>query len=374
MKRSIALIFALLLLTILPVVGAELAPAPECTFTMVVMPDTQYYRGRGTKSQPDSTDDVTNPTFDALSTWVAENLKAQRVVFVTHVGDIVDKNNHDQWRIARQCMDRLHGVIPYGISVGNHDMTGEGDSSLFQEYFGAERFEGFDWYGGSYAGSPEFGPSHSGNNANSYQLISALGVDLLFLHLECNAPDDVLAWASGVLEAHPDRRAIVVTHMGLGPLAVPTTAEGWYDDPKGRMLWNKIHKERGNTPQQLWEEFTSKHPNIMLVLHGDQSRTQAMHMVSEAEKGNTVHEIMFDCGGGRNVRLLRFTPAQNRIEAITWDIQDERLVEGTVHVEDRDEWQFTMECDLGAEDVSASLPTLQRPHPALRWPGRLMFR
>ncbi len=374
MKKQVILIVALaLLMAIAPVTGAELAPAPEGSFTVTVMPDTQYYRGQGTKSQPDSQDDVTNPNFDALTSWVVENRKAQRMVFVTHVGDIVDKNNHDQWQIARQCMDRLHGVIPYGISVGNHDMTGEGDSSLFQEYFGAERFEQFEWYGGAYPGSPELGPAHSGNNADSYQLISALGVDLLLLHLECNAPDDVLEWAAGVLREHSDRRAIVVTHMGLGPLQVPSTAKGWYDDPKGRMLWNKIHKERGNTPQQLWEEFTSRHPNIMLVLHGDQSRTQAIRLSSEGEHGNTVHEIMFDCGGGRNVRLLRFTPAQDRVEAITWDIQDACLVEGTSHVEDRDQWQFTLDCDLGGADVGARLPTPRR-HPALRWVGRPMFR
>ena len=198
-------------------------------------------------------------------------------------------------------------------------------------------------------------------------------MDLLFLHLECNAPDDVLEWAAGVLEAHPDRRAIIISHMGLGPLQRPTTSEGWFDDPKGRMLWHKTHKERGNSPQQLWEKLYSRHRNIILVLNGDQSRTQAMRMSSEGEHGNTVHEIMFDCGGGRNVRLLRFTPTLDQVEAITWDIQDACLFEGTVHVPDRDQWQFTLDCDLGGADAGARLP-MPRHHLALRWVGRPMFR
>ena len=34
----------------------SLSPAPEGTFSIVVIPDTQGYRGRGTKAQPGSTD------------------------------------------------------------------------------------------------------------------------------------------------------------------------------------------------------------------------------------------------------------------------------------------------------------------------------
>jgi hypothetical protein len=344
MKRYAVVMMALvLLMPFAPLAVAELQPAPEGSFTVAVIPDTQHYRGRGTKSQPDSEDQVTNPNFQALTPWIVANLASQRIVFVTHVGDIVDINNHEQWQIARQCMDHLHGIVPYGISVGNHDMTGGGDSSLFQEYFAAARFERFEWYGGTYAGNQKLGPKVSGNNANSYQLIGAEGLDLLFLHLECNAPDDVLEWAAGVLEEHADRQVIVTTHMWLGPLQRPRTSEGWFDDPKGRMRWHKCHGARGNTPQQMWEKFVSKHPNIILVIAGDQSRTQSIRFQSEAEHGNIVHEIMFDYGGGRNIRLLRFLPAEDRIEAITWDTQNEEFVTGTSRVEDLDQWQFTIE-------------------------------
>lgn len=347
MKRYVCLaVLLILVLSMVSCVAAELEPAPEGTFTIAVIPDTQHYRGRGTKSQPDSEDEVTNANFEAITRWIAENHQAQRIIFATHVGDIVDKNNHDQWQVARRCMDMLHGVVPYGISVGNHDMTSGGDSSLFQEYFPASRFTDFDWYGGTYAGHPELGPAVSGNNANSYQLLSAEGVDLIFLHLECNAPDDVLDWAAGVLQEHSDRRAFVTTHMYIGPIQTPTTAEGWFDDPKGLMQWRKIHGARGNTPVQLWEKFFSRHPNIFAVQAGDQSRTQSIRISDQGEHGNIVHQMMFDYGGGRYIRLLRFHPAENRIEAITWDTIGGGLFEGTSRVEDRDQWQFTLEYDM----------------------------
>ena len=144
----------------------ELTFAPEGTCSIVVIPDTQHYKGHGTKSEPDSHDRLTNPTFDAWTEWIAANLKRQRIVFVSHVGDIVDMNNREQWAVARRCMDKLHEQVPYGISVGNHDMTGSGNSSLFQEVFPKLRFEDFDWYSGCFA-SPSGEPVISGNNANN---------------------------------------------------------------------------------------------------------------------------------------------------------------------------------------------------------------
>lgn len=356
---------------------AALDPAPEGSFTVAVIPDTQHYRGRGTKAQRDSEDPVTNPNFEALTPWIVRNLRSQRIVFVTHVGDIVDINTPDQWQVARECMDVLHGVVPYGISVGNHDMTSAGDSSLFQQYFGSERFEHFRWYGGAYPGNDELGPAVSGNNANSYQLLSAEGVNLIFLHLECNAPDDVLAWAAEVLEEHADRWAFITTHMYLGPLETPTTAEGWFDDPKGRMRWHKIHKERGNTPQELWEKLFSRHPKIVAVQAGDQSRTQAIRRRSRGIEGNIVNEMMFDYGGGRNIRLLRFMPTQNRVQAITWDVQGECPVESSSRVTDPGQWQFSFWHDFGVGGAAERARPVEHgrlAHPALKWAGRLMFR
>ena len=49
---------------------------------------------------------------------------------MSHVGDIVDKNTPAQWQLARSCMDVIHRKVPYGISVGNHGMTGEGLSGF----------------------------------------------------------------------------------------------------------------------------------------------------------------------------------------------------------------------------------------------------
>ncbi len=314
--------------------AGELPTAPDGSFSIVVIPDTQHYK-------PDQTGALSNPLFDRWTDWIVSNLDSQRIAFVSHVGDIVDLNNNEQWALAKRYMDKLHGKVPYGITVGNHDMTGAGDSSLFQSVFPKSGFEKFDWYAGCFE-NPSGDQTVSGNNANSAQLFEAGGMKFVYLHLECNAPNNVLAWADSVLEDNREKRAIITTHMDLGPRDKPKTAEDYFDAPKGRMTWKKRHGERGNSSQEMWEKCFRKHPNLFLICSGDQSRTQAMRMMTKGDHGNKVHSLLSDYGSG-GLRVMRFLPSSDQIEVRTWDPVKGALCESTKVVADRDQHQFTLE-------------------------------
>lgn len=339
--------FALAALAALSLLGptlhaARLDAPPPGAFTIVVIPDSQGYDGRATKRTPTSTAPLTNPVFQNHTRWIAENIRTQNIVFVSHVGDIVDINNHDQWRLARECLDRLHGLVPYGLTVGNHDMESDGDASLFQRYFPAERFQSFPWYGGCF--EPARAAQHiSGNNVNSYQLFSAGGLDFIHLNLECNAPDDVVAWAHGLLTTHAGRRALISTHMDLGPVQRPKSDDGFVKDPKGRMAWVKVHGKLGNSPAQLWEKLYSRHANLSFIFSGDQSRTTALRLAARGSVGNFVHALLSDYTSSGPLRLYRFIPAENKVRVITFDTTKRELVESTGFVPERDEHQFTIQ-------------------------------
>lgn len=317
--------------------------APEGTFTLAVIPDTQRYHGPGS-GRGDERGEPRNPAFDSRTRWLAANLDAQRIVFVTHMGDIVDKDNREQWRIARENMDRLHGRVPYGIAVGNHDYRNRrtGDASTFQQYFSAERYDRHPWYGGTYEGRPGYPPAFSGNNTNSYQLFSAEGLDFVIVHVECNAPDDVLAWADGVIERHRNRMAVISTHMYLGGV----TRRG-ADEPQGRMRWKKVHGDRGNTPQEMWEKSFRRHRNLFLVLCGDQSASIAHRQQSAGEHGNRVHEILQDYPRDADdsdwLRLFRFHPEEKVIRVFTYSPAQDRLCDGVRHLPDPGDHQFVLD-------------------------------
>lgn len=324
--------------------AAPLPPAPADSFTIAALPDTQGYHGRGAKRSPDSSEPVDNPVLTSHLDWLLANREAQRIVFVTHVGDIVDYNRHEEWLVARRELDRLRGVLPFSLTVGNHDMEADGNASLYQRYFPAARFEAFSWYAGTF--EPDATSLQvSGNNVNSVQLFSAGGFDFVHLSLECNAPDPVVAWADGQLSHHADRIALITTHMDLGPLEKPSSPEGYMEDPKGRMSWTKIHGERGNSPEQLWHKLYRKHRNLLLIFSGDQSRTMALRLSQPGDHGNTVHAVLSDYGSSGPMRLYRFLPAERRIEVITYDTFRGEIVESSRWAPSREEHQFNLEWD-----------------------------
>lgn len=321
--------------------AADLDAPPPGAFTIIVIPDTQGYRGARTKATPDSPDPLTNPVFANHVAWIRANVTNQNIVFVSHVGDIVDINNEEQWSLARQNLDGLMGVVPFGLSVGNHDMKASGNASLFQKHFPAERFKPFPWYGGTFEPEdPKDAPF--GNNANSFQLFSAGGIDFVFLHLECNAPDPVLSWANEVLTRHSRRVALVTTHMDLGIRVKPTVKEEFVSGRKGRMEWRKCCGARGNTPLQMWEKLYRRHANLALVFSGDQSRVTALHFAQTGDHGNVVHALMSDYESVGPLRLYRFQPAQRVVQVITYDTSKRALVERTTYVPDASGHQFTL--------------------------------
>ncbi|MEQ1859991.1 MAG: metallophosphoesterase [Chthoniobacteraceae bacterium] len=323
-------------------IGARPLPAmPGDAFTIVIIPDTQSYVGKGCKATPASTDPVTNPNLEAQVKWIREHRAAQNIVFVSHVGDIVDKDNADQWAVAKRHLDTLREVVPFSLTVGNHDMTAKGDARLFQQHFPAASFTKYPWYLGSYTHT-RADQNVSANNVNSAQLFSAGGVDFIHLSLECNAPDDVLAWAGATLTAHANRHAMITTHMDLGIREKPETNEGYIHDPKGRMNWIKIHGARGNTGEQMWAKLYSKHANLCLIFCGDQSRVTALKLTRPSDHGQPVTAMLSDYLSQPVLRLLRFVPAENRVHALTYDVVQGVLVDDTPHVHELDQHQFIL--------------------------------
>lgn len=327
-------------------IGSRPLPAlPDKAFTVVVIPDTQSYHGRGCKATPDSTDPVTNKNLEAQVRWIRDHRADQNIVFVSHVGDIVDKNNADQWAVAKQHLDLLRGVTPFSLTVGNHDMTSKGDAHLFQQHFPAASFASEPWYLGSYTHDRK-DQNVSANNVNSAQLFSAGGVAFIHLSLECNAPDDVLAWADALLKKHADRQALVTTHMDLGILDKPKEEKGYIHDAKGRMRWVKIHGARGNTGEQMWDKLFRRHANLRLIFCGDQSRVTALRLTTPADDGHAVTSLLSDYLSQPVLRLLRFVPDEKRVHVLTYDVVQQVLVEDTPYVHEPDQHQFTLDLPL----------------------------
>src|SRR5690606_10888288 len=120
-------------------------------------------------------------------------------------------NNTDlEWMRARDSMRYLDGVVPYGLVPGNHDYGPSGDAStrdtLLNDWFEFEDTALMPSFGGAY---------EPGKLDNTYHLFEAGGHPWIAMMLEWGPRDEVIAWANIVMEQHPDRLGIFITHAYL---------------------------------------------------------------------------------------------------------------------------------------------------------------
>jgi 3',5'-cyclic AMP phosphodiesterase CpdA len=252
---------------------------PE-NFSIVVLPDTQGYS------------EFYPWIFDNQTQWIADNAESLNIVFVTQLGDLVNSPfDLTQWKNANQSMSMLDGKVPWAVLPGNHDMK-EGNVTNFNTYFGPGRFSSEAGYGGTY---------RAGDNSNSYQLFSASGTDYLILNLQFDPSDDVLHWASQIIESHPDRKVIVSTHdyltglFGLG--------------------------QRSDIGERIWHGLIKQHAEqVFLVLCGHAS---AEDLIADSVNGNIVYQMLADYQSYAYIesgwlRILTFAPSQGKVFVKTY--------------------------------------------------------
>ena len=266
--------------------------SPTERFSIVMLPDTQFY----SEKHPE--------IFHAQTQWVAEHVESENIRFVTHVGDVVQNwdQSEAEWNVAEEAMGRLDGIVPWGVAIGNHDydLGQDGqpsrEASAFLKRFGPQRFDRRDWFGGSHP-----------NGINTYQLFEAGLRSFLILHLEADVPDDVIDWAEGVLEAHPELPAIVTTHIYIS------------DKIGGRTQAAYMGGEGANSGEEIWQKFIRKNPQIFMVLCGHWDTVGGeWKQVSMNDARQEVIEVLADFqtrenGGNGWLRLIQFDEAESKV-------------------------------------------------------------
>lgn len=275
-------------------------------FTIAVLPDTQYY----SESYPE--------VFNAQTQWIVDNKISRNIVFVTHLGDIVNiPGNDPQWRAASAAMSRLDKQVPYGIAPGNHDLEKNGSAPEFKRYFPMQRL--------SMTGVPQYLRLFETSNStdfgyfdykNSYHLLNAGGMQLVAFNLEFCPPDNVLDWTDKILTQYKDRTAIITTHSFINSRG-------------DRELGAKCHSYNSagyNGGSDIWQKLIieKKHTNILLFLNGHDiwSKYGAARR-TDYVSGKPVHQLMSDyqespLGGSGYMRLMTFEPLQKRIVVKTY--------------------------------------------------------
>ena len=316
-------------------------------FTIAVIPDTQNYVDN-LKKQPTSLD-----IFKAQTTYLADHKEDMNLVFVTHVGDVVQHGDGTQgtgdttygaaaeWNRAKEAMDILAASgVPFGMSIGNHDYDNYSyttrttliSTAMWRQYFGSgsSYFYGKPWYGGA-SDLLAYNPGIS-----SYQTFSAGGKNFLHISLEMEASDAVLSWAQKVIYSHRGYATIVTTHEYIYPpaqddsslpLLVPATRIA------SSTKYLKGSPGGWNDAQGVWDKFIMKNDQIFMVLCGH-AWGPTVNYISKSENiridsndaSHPVYQVLSDYqgntfnnpGGDGWMRLVQFDMDKKTIHFITY--------------------------------------------------------
>ncbi len=303
---------------------ADFVPTGD-EFLVVILPDTQIYA----RDYPLS--------FESQLSWIAENAERYRIVFVSHVGDVVhNASEQSEWEVAKAAYSQLDDLnIPHGFAMGGHDTssplytepvdsscspfeTTDCSSADYLEHFGPQHYEDRSWFGGS-----------SPSGRSSYQLVRAGGMDLLFLHLLQDTPVAELDWAETVLRDHPGVLAHVTTHRYLYdyrltdflPAPLNLLPGGRFSSTTYALGGQHLLFESGLEASDFFDRLIAPNPSVWAVHCGHVDGEFRQQVNNEA--GLPVHEILIDFqemadGGGGWLRLLRFKPSQNQVESLTF--------------------------------------------------------
>jgi 3',5'-cyclic AMP phosphodiesterase CpdA len=287
-------------------VGAASRARVEPTFTVVTLPDTQYYAAR----HPE--------ILQAQADWIAREHLRRGLAFVVHEGDIVDRDVPAQWRAAASSLHRLDGVIPYVLAPGNHDYTRSGDHitrhTLLDAFFPESTFRGTT--------CPE-GTFEPGRIENSCRLIDTPAGPWVVLSLEFGPRDAVLAWADALAKKYAFLPVIVVTHAYLA------SDDTRYDHLTRRdQPWNP-HRYLRETPggvndgEEMWRKLIVGNDNILFVLCGHDLVDGVGRLTSVRPDGTKVHQLLANyqtaaLGGQGYLRLMEFAPERRRVRVRTY--------------------------------------------------------
>lgn len=280
------------------------AGAPPGTWTLAVLPDTQYY----TQRYPD--------VYFRQTDWIVRNRDAHRILFVAHEGDVTQDNVPQEWEVARKAMKPLHDAkIPYSLLTGNHDIgekiRSDSRFTRLNEFFSVA----------DYSNSAEYGLFEPGKLENSWHRFDAPTGKYLLLSLEFWPRDEVLEWANEVARKDAGRKIILVTHANVNRNGQLDDSVTLWKAGRHEELLLKASRDSGRPPaadakedldklisvnsafrllkatrsvndgQGIWDKFTSLHPNVIMVLNGHIGGTGVRHLPMKGAGGQTVHQI-----------------------------------------------------------------------------------
>ncbi|PTT78609.1 modulator protein, partial [Pelomonas sp. HMWF004] len=299
--------------------SAQAAASATTSFTLAVLPDTQFYSRYATTDEGQQFQNHYGSTpYAAQTGWIAQNALAYNIPFVIHLGDVVDQQSKPtQWAVADAAMQQLENAsVPYSILAGNHDVINDydyhqpadqGSGTDAQRNLGAEPY--LKWFPASRAARQTTFKERDSSGFHEYHLFQAHGVSFMVLSLSWRISDAGIAWARSVIARNPTVPVILANHQLLN---IGNDGNSPLETDYGLMLWNQLIRDN----DQIFMTLNGHH-------HG------AAYLRKYNDFGNEVHQMVVDYqmdyqGGNAMMRLYEVDFTNNKIDVMSfspWVVQ-----------------------------------------------------
>lgn len=242
---------------------------------IVLLPDTQTYA----EKYPE--------ILQAQADWIVKNKKD--ISLVLHQGDLTQNNNDKEWEVVHKEISKLNHVVPYALSLGNHDMGSAAgkfadtrNTQLFNRYFPYSVMSTLPAFGGV---------REAGKMDNAYYVLKTGKVKWLVLTLDFGPRDEALEWAGKIVEQHPHHLVILNTHAYMYFDSTRMDGKDFWQ-PQAYGIGKDTINETVNNGEQIWQKLVKKYPNIRFVFSGHVLNSGVGTLISINDEGYMVYQML----------------------------------------------------------------------------------
>lgn len=269
--KAVALLFAFIACCTFAKERAHLAlPLPEGAYTVVWIPDTQNMSLNNFAG------------LNAIAEWIETNRESRNILIAVHTGDIVGAGFSDKnWSRTEPSLTRIREAVPFLTSAGNHDVGGK---AFLYDYY-------LKWRPDTPLPEEQL---YEGGKC-SWRIIDTPAGPLLFVAVgSFNVRDEaVYEWVNGVLAAHADVPAFIITHDYL-----------------------KRYAELSSTGGYIYKRIVEPNRNVRYVLCGHNNdaytRTTELDDDGDGSPDRTVYQMLMNMQNDDRrtgyFRILTFLP------------------------------------------------------------------
>ncbi|MGL2993349.1 metallophosphoesterase family protein [Flavobacterium sp. TSSA_36] len=121
--------------------------------------------------------------------------------FILQMGDLVEDNQIENWKIVQQAWRKLDGKIPYVLNVGNNDVFRDPKAKNFNTFFPLKKYKKWKSY-----------VDHHKHHNNVAHRFFKSGSKWLVISLQYGADNKTVLWAEKWIKKSATERVILISH------------------------------------------------------------------------------------------------------------------------------------------------------------------